>query len=351
MPDSDDTPDDEYHDPFDEPAESVSTPRDEPDDEDLMPPADRPEPNGPAVAVAEPTDAARARVVLAIAAVVLLGAIGWFLFGRPAEVVAPPTTTTTTTTTTAPKVMGWPAGTAQIATVKPEIPVATVLSAAPPEWESAKPVARWEAPELPKSEDTMPPRDALPRIDYPIEGRRATATGWEFDNPTVFDNPLTFLVTEMRGDWAEVLIPVRPNSTHGWINLNDITLSDHDYRVELRLAEHRLTVYKGKEVIADTQVVTGKDATRTPTGRYYVSDKMPRENPDGFYGPFVLALDGYSEQLDIFDDGVPVIAMHGTNRPDLLGTSASNGCIRMPNDVITQLNAELPVGTPVEIYA
>jgi lipoprotein-anchoring transpeptidase ErfK/SrfK len=65
----------------------------------------------------------------------------------------------------------------------------------------------------------------------------------------------------------------------------------------------------------------------------------------------VFPLNGYSEQLDTFDGGVPVIAMHGTNRPDLVGQAASNGCVRLPNEVITQLNEELPIGTQVEIYA
>ncbi len=81
-------------------------------------------------------------------------------------------------------------------------------------------------------------------------------------------------------------------------------------------------------------MVVGKDATRTPTGRFYITDKTD-DVPSSFYGPFILPLNGYSEQLDKFDDGVPVIAMHGTSRPDLLGQAASNGCIRLPNEVIT----------------
>jgi lipoprotein-anchoring transpeptidase ErfK/SrfK len=41
--------------------------------------------------------------------------------------------------------------------------------------------------------------------------------------------------------------------------------------------------------------------------------------------------------------------MHGTNRPDLLGSAASNGCIRMPDEVIQRLRDTLPLGTPVLI--
>lgn len=324
-------------------------PAGEENDNGPFPPADQPRPEDLVVPDTRASDPIRARIVLAAAVVIVLSAAGWLVFGRSEEVVAP-TSTTTTTTTTEPAAMTWPAQEAQVATARPDVSAITVLASAPEGWETAKPVSRWEAPALPASQDSMEARPALPRVDYPVEGRKATETGWEFDNPTVFDNPLSFLVTEMRGDWAKVVLPVRPNHTEGWVSLNDVTLGEHDYRVELRLAEHRLTVYRGDEMLADTPVVVGKEATHTPTGRFFVTDKLERD-PDGFYGPFILALNGYSEQLDIFDDGVPVIAMHGTNQPQKLGTSASNGCIRMPNEVITQLNAELPLGTPVEIYA
>ena len=48
----------------------------------------------------------------------------------------------------------------------------------------------------------------------------------------------------------------------------------------------------------------------------------------------------------MFDDGLPVIAFHGTNQPDLIGSAASNGCIRMPNEVVTQLAETIPAGYP-----
>jgi hypothetical protein len=238
-----------------------------------------------------------------------------------------------------------------VATAEAGLPTVTVLSAPPPDWETSTEVLRWEAPALSASQATMPARPALPRPDYDIEGRYTTESGWEFSNPTSFGEPLTFVVTEARGDWVKVLLPVRPNHTEGYISSDQVDITQHDYRLELRLSEHRLTAYRGAELFADTTVVTGKDATRTPTGRFFVTDKVEQDDTDGFYGPYVLALNGYSEQLDIFDDGVPVIAIHGTSRPDLLGTSASNGCVRIPNEVITQLHEELPLGTPVEIYA
>ena len=74
-------------------------------------------------------------------------------------------------------------------------------------------------------------------------------------------------------------------------------------------------------------------------------------SPNGAYGPWILATSAYSEALDEFDGGLPVIAFHGTNQPDLIGSAASNGCVRMPNDVVDLLADTMPAGTPVTITA
>ncbi len=42
-------------------------------------------------------------------------------------------------------------------------------------------------------------------------------------------------------------------------------------------------------------------------------------------------------------------AIHGTNRPDTIGTKASYGCIRMYNEHIIDLFSRVSVGTPVVV--
>lgn len=292
----------------------------------------------------------RERILAGAAVLVLVVLGGWALFGGSEEPPPPTTSTTTTekaTTTAAPRTR--PALVSQVATAKPELSEVAVWEKPPPDWETASPVITWDAPEIPASQDESD-RPDLPREDYPLEGRYKTAVGWTFTNPTFFGDPLTLLVTEQRGDWAEVMLPVRPNGTRGYAQIDQFEFSEHDYRVELDLSDRHLVAFKGTEKIADTTVVVGRDATRTPTGRFYITDKTA-DVPSSFYGPFVIPLNGYSEQLDTFDGGVPVIAMHGTSRPDLLGQAASNGCVRLPNEVITQLEEQLPLGTQVEIYA
>jgi len=41
--------------------------------------------------------------------------------------------------------------------------------------------------------------------------------------------------------------------------------------------------------------------------------------------------------------------MHGTNAPSLIGTAASNGCLRMANADITRLANTVEIGTPIQI--
>ena len=44
------------------------------------------------------------------------------------------------------------------------------------------------------------------------------------------------------------------------------------------------------------------------------------------------------------------IGIHGTNQPASIGNAVSHGCVRVPNEIITQLAHNLPLGTPVTIH-
>lgn len=197
---------------------------------------------------------------------------------------------------------------------------------------------------------TPPQHEPIPRVGLNTAPYvEKTANGWAYSNPTSFGNPLVFAVTGRDGDWLKVQISARPNHQEGWIRAADVTLTTTQYRMELDLSAFRLTVYNGNDVLTTTNVVIGTDRTQTPVGRYFLNEKIPQKNAGGAYGPWVLSTNGYSEWLDLFDGGLPVVAFHGTNQPGLIGTKASNGCVRMPNDVVTLLANTLPAGTPVDI--
>ncbi|MCH7789257.1 MAG: L,D-transpeptidase [Acidobacteria bacterium] len=197
---------------------------------------------------------------------------------------------------------------------------------------------------------TAKPRvEVLETFDRP--GGEPVFHEFAITNPTYYDTPLALLVTA--GDdasrWLKVALPVRPNGTEAWIRAADVTLETHRFNATVNLTTKEVHVYDGTELISATPAVVGKPETATPVGRFYVNILLPQDNPYGAYGPWILGLSGFSEDLDTFAGGLPVIAIHGTNHPELMGQERSNGCIRVPNEIITQLAETVPLGTPVDI--
>jgi hypothetical protein len=172
--------------------------------------------------------------------------------------------------------------------------------------------------------------------------------GWSFQNPTRIGNPRVFAVTEERGDWLEVMVPTRPNQQTGWIRASDVTLSTHRWHVEIDVTANRLRAWEGDELKIETVTVDGKPTTPTPLGRYYFNEQQVNA-ASSVYGPYIVSTNGFSDTLERFSGEVPIFAVHGTNNPDAMGTDVSNGCVRVPNDIIQRIAYEVPLGTPVDI--
>ncbi len=171
------------------------------------------------------------------------------------------------------------------------------------------------------------------------------------DNPNENGAPLVFLVEEDQDDWLQVLLPVRPNGSTGWIRSAEVTLAANPFTIDIALADHRLVVHDGDEVVVDVPIGVGTSSTPTPGGKYYIKELLQPPDPNGSYGPYAYGLSGFSNVLDEFNGGDGVIGIHGTNEPEAIGTDVSHGCIRMDNETITELAGMLPLGTPVHITA
>jgi lipoprotein-anchoring transpeptidase ErfK/SrfK len=161
--------------------------------------------------------------------------------------------------------------------------------------------------------------------------------------------PLVFLsVGSGYGRW-HALLPTLPNGSTGWVSPDDVTPKNTSYRVQVNTKDHTLLVYKGNNVIVKARAGIGKSDTPTPGGRYYLTVLLKAPNPNGAYGPYAYGISGRSPKLQSFNGKDPIIGIHGTNQPELLGKSVSHGCIRVSNKVITYLATILPLGTPVRI--
>lgn len=169
-------------------------------------------------------------------------------------------------------------------------------------------------------------------------------------HPREVGAPLTFLVDREDDAWLEVLLPVRPNGTTGWVAAADVQLFRTPFRIEVFLSEHRLVVHDGDHVRVETAIGVGGDGTPTPPGRYYVTELLEPPDPTGPYGPYAFGLSGFSEVHLDFAGGEGVIGIHGTDDPSSIGRDVSNGCIRLANDDIVELATFLPLGAPVTIH-
>lgn len=191
--------------------------------------------------------------------------------------------------------------------------------------------------------------EKLQVFDSPATGAKVVTS---LSAKTEYLLPRTLLVTEQQPGWLHVLLPIRPNGATGWIRESDVTLASTSYSIKIELAAHKVTLYNAGAVALESAAVIGTDRTPTPLGEFYVTDPVDlQKNPGSAYGAFALGFSGYSEVLLTFNGGPGQIALHGTPRPDQVGQNLSNGCIRIPNDIILQIAKLVPLGTPVTIVA
>jgi lipoprotein-anchoring transpeptidase ErfK/SrfK len=141
--------------------------------------------------------------------------------------------------------------------------------------------------------------------------------------------------------------------------------------IVISLDEHRLYLMEDNRVVWSAIVGTGT-GTRlegagqkwdfsTPRGMFRVQRK--ERNPRWFVPDWAYIERGVPippmDDPRRWEDGMlgttalylgEGIAVHGTNKPELLGQAVSHGCIRMTNEAARQLYHEVEVGTPVIIY-
>lgn len=190
-------------------------------------------------------------------------------------------------------------------------------------------------------------------VAYDSPGGSVIPFEFNVPNPHQFGGPQVLMVTEGTPDdaWVQVQLPIRPNGQTGWIDASLYEFSQTQIRAEVDLSARSIIVYDGTEIIAQTQAVIGSSTTPTPLGTYFITAKRRNPPEESYIGPWALALSAFSEVYDTFGGGLPVIAIHGTNRPDQVGEARSNGCLRIPNDVVTLLAELVPLGAPVTISA
>lgn len=166
--------------------------------------------------------------------------------------------------------------------------------------------------------------------------------------PTVFGVLEKLVDRRCHATWYHVQLPIKPNGTTGWVSAASVLVGTVHTKIVVDLSARRVTLYRNGRAAFHTTAAIGEGGTPTPTGHYYVSQRLIAPDPGGPYGPVALGLSAFSRVLTNWPQGGP-IGIHGTNEPGSIGKSASHGCIRVPNSAIVTLFRATLAGTPVRI--
>ena len=166
--------------------------------------------------------------------------------------------------------------------------------------------------------------------------------------PTVLGVRGAVLDRRCRATWYRVQLPMRPNGIVGYVRPWAVDLGHVRTRIVVDLSARRVTLYRNGRKAIETPAAIGSSATPTPTGRYYVNQRLVPSDPSGPFGPGAIGISAFSDVLTGWTQGGP-IAIHGTNQPWSIGRAVSNGCVRVPNHVLRRLFRATLAGTPVVV--
>ncbi len=161
------------------------------------------------------------------------------------------------------------------------------------------------------------------------------------------------LVLDRRRDargtlWVRARLPILANGAAGWVPRSALggygAVSTH---LVVDVTDLTATLYRDGERIFEAQVGVGQPENPTPTGEFYIRNKLTRY-ANAFYGPVAFGTSARSPTLTDWPAG-GFVGIHGTNRPELLPGRVSHGCIRLRNSDIIVLERLMPVGTPLTI--
>jgi lipoprotein-anchoring transpeptidase ErfK/SrfK len=121
----------------------------------------------------------------------------------------------------------------------------------------------------------------------------------------------------------------------------------------LKLKEKQVYVYRGDKVIGKYPVAIGKKTTPTPTGEWYVMEKITNPGWTNF-NTGKLVKPGPKNPMGerwigFHTDGKDMIGFHGTPDVKSVGQAVSNGCVRMFNKDVKTIFPLVEVGTVVKV--
>jgi lipoprotein-anchoring transpeptidase ErfK/SrfK len=189
--------------------------------------------------------------------------------------------------------------------------------------------------------------------------RRSVRTGWLFQIAGTLFAALILCSCEEYPPYAPGLFPRAAPA--GWWDDEGASGSP---KIVVHIGEQKAYFYKGKRVVGESTVSTGKPGFSTPPGHYTVISK-DIDHVSTIFGDYV---DDYGNvvrsNIDARKDSRPKgthfdgarmpyamffrggYAMHQGYVPPF---AASHGCIRLPKDMARPFFENAPVGTPMTV--
>jgi hypothetical protein len=167
---------------------------------------------------------------------------------------------------------------------------------------------------------------------------------------TEFGSPQTLAVALRKGEWLAVRSPALGNDEVGWARASQLRLLKRPVSLEVDLSLRELTVRDPEDGARRISVAIGAPDTSTPTGNFYVTDKLAGSDFGPSYGCCILALSGRQPNLPEGWSGGDRLAIHGSPTPTW-GQAVSNGCLHADEDDLRELMRIVPLGTSVKIHA
>jgi lipoprotein-anchoring transpeptidase ErfK/SrfK len=166
--------------------------------------------------------------------------------------------------------------------------------------------------------------------------------------PTVFGVVGAVVRRNCSPHWYRVQLPTKPNGVTAFVRARALRVETVATRIVIDVSARRLTLYRNAKPVLTSTVAVGSPSTPTPTGRFYVNQRLVPTDARGPFGPGAIGISAFSNVLTGWAQGGPV-AIHGTNEPWSIGHAVSNGCIRLPNATLLKLFRVALAGTPVII--
>ncbi|SHE71342.1 SH3 domain-containing protein [Seinonella peptonophila] len=129
------------------------------------------------------------------------------------------------------------------------------------------------------------------------------------------------------------------------------------YQIEISKSKNVLTLYKDGIPYKNYRVATGRTEDLTPEGTFTLVNKItgpgwhnsntgediPGGDPRNPLGEKWMG-------ISVNGDKGRKYGIHGTNKPESIGTNASSGCVRVGKEELRELYSIVPTGTPVWIH-